>query len=286
MRSTWNAFNCSFYDENQHWEAGPNASKYHPSFPFARNSLLFAPFFTPTGNKKANEKETRALSTSTGHDYSTCVNAAVLHFPPPLSSSFIVSPTPSSLSPTKIHTRVNWLNVVCVSSERSEINGNNFQWKKLRRINSFVFVLFIWRISIFKSLVYFFGERKRERDESKTENRILEGNGAELNCQVEIIWTGIAGETVRVEASFRGGEKIRFKDPHLACSEQWIFQRWLYPPPFITLPYLSVSKVPITQPRVREREREKEKENASRLHDSFNPGNRISWTDWREGAKG
>lgn len=204
--------------------------------------------------------------------------------PPPLSSSFIVSPTPSSLSPTKIHTRVNWLNVVCVSGERSEINGNNFQWKKLRRINSFVFVLSIWRISIFKSLVYFFRERERERDESKTENRILEGNGAELNCQAEIIWTGIAGETVRAEASFRGGEKIRFKDPHLACSEQWIFQRWLYPPSFITLPYLSVSKVPITQPRVREREREKE--NASRLHDSFNPGNRISWTDWREGAKG
>lgn len=234
-------------------------------------------FFTPTGNKKANEKETRAYPLLEHRPRLFDVRQRWCSTSPPPSSSLPPSLPPSPLVAPRKYTRERELikRLRCPAKGAKQTRtkwGIIFAKNSGRdhRINSFVLLLFIHdgyrRLN--RSLVSL--EKERER-ESKTEKRVFEGKGARVKSSGLRLYQ--PGSREKPFDSFRGAGKIRFKEPRLALAasnESFNDGSILL---VLLHPYLSVSKVPITQPRKREKE---SSPGASRLLDSFNLGNRIS----------
>lgn len=95
-------------------------------FPFARNSLLFAPFLhRPVIKRQMKKKLAHTLYSSIGHDYLTCVNAGVVRPPPPPPPFLPPSPLPPSSLRENTHVSVSWLNVCVVRRKERNKRGQS-----------------------------------------------------------------------------------------------------------------------------------------------------------------
>lgn len=147
-------------------------------------------FFTPTGNKKANEKETRAYPLLEHRPRLFDVRQCWCSTSPPPSSSLPPSLPPSPLVAPRKYTREREL-IKCLRCPAKGAKQTRTKWGIIfaknsgrdHRINSFVLLLFIHdgyrRLN--RSLVSL--EKESERENRKQRNEYSKGRGPELNRQ-------------------------------------------------------------------------------------------------------